>query len=93
MKACILVKTEPRTYDGISESILKFAGVESAFVVIIVPFSSETDPKGGGAVSKTSTTWARGVAVALVRGADRGRSAKVGGHSPAESDEPGETVN
>ena len=34
MKACILVKTEPRTYDGISESILKFAGVESAFVVM-----------------------------------------------------------
>lgn len=34
MKACILVKTKPRTYDGISESILKFAGVESAFVVM-----------------------------------------------------------
>jgi len=34
MKACILVKTKPRTYDGIVESILEFAGVESAFVVM-----------------------------------------------------------
>jgi DNA-binding Lrp family transcriptional regulator len=34
MKACILVKTKTHTYDGIAESILEFAGVESAFVVM-----------------------------------------------------------
>ena len=34
MKACILVKTKPDTYDNIAESISKFAGVEGAFVVI-----------------------------------------------------------
>ena len=34
MKACILVKTKPRTYDGVAESISEFAGVEGAFVVM-----------------------------------------------------------
>ncbi len=34
MKACILVKTKPRTYDGVAESISGFAGVEDAFVVM-----------------------------------------------------------
>lgn len=34
MKACILVKTKPHTYDGIAESISEFAGVEGAFVVM-----------------------------------------------------------
>jgi len=34
MKACLLVKTKPGTYDDITESISGFAGVEGAFVVM-----------------------------------------------------------
>lgn len=34
MKACLLVKTKPGTYDDITESISRFAGVEGAFVVM-----------------------------------------------------------